>query len=126
MSPVRARSPTLQQTLPTQGLRRTHPRRMVRHQTLETAEEFRKGDSVAHKQPSYRLHKQSGQAIVTLPEGGGGRKASPPAPHTPRETPAESPRLIKEWEASGRRLPQDAASADLTINELILRFWPHV
>jgi hypothetical protein len=29
---------------------------------------------MAKKPPSYRLHRQSGQAIVTLPDGLGGRR----------------------------------------------------
>jgi hypothetical protein len=37
-------------------------------------------------------------------------------------------RLTGRWETSGRRLPRSLAEveADLTVNELILRFWPHV
>lgn len=65
--------------------------------------------------PSYRLHKPSGQAVVTLcgqdfylgPYG------------TPASR-AEYDRLIAEWLANGRRLPapEDGRGADLTVAEL--------
>ena len=39
---------------------------------------------------------------------------------------AEHARVIAEWEASGRHLPQTVATvADLTVNEVVARFWPH-
>jgi integrase len=70
------------------------------------------------RQPSYREHKASGQAVVTLNGkdiylGRYGTKAS----H------AEYDRLIAEWLANGRRLP---ASTVLTIAEVIKHFWPWV
>ena len=37
---------------------------------------------------------------------------------------AEYKRLIVEWEANGRRLPDQ--TADITIPELIQRYWAHV
>src|SRR5207244_378183 len=69
--------------------------------------------------PSYRKHKPTGQAVVTL-NGKGcylGR-------HGSKESKAEYDRLIAEWLASGRRVV-DAGSA-LTVSELVLAFWPHV
>jgi integrase len=75
--------------------------------------------------PSYRLHKQSGQAIVTLSDGLGGRRDFTLGEHNSAESRAEYARLLGEWEANGRRLPQPEAAADLTINELLVRFWAH-
>jgi integrase len=74
---------------------------------------------LTHKHPSYRLHKPSGRAVVTL-DGQLfylGRFNSP-------ESRAEYDRLIAEWLANGRRLASPAdAPADLTVSELIARYW---
>ncbi len=76
--------------------------------------------------PTYRLHKQSGQAVVTLPDGLGGRRDFTLGEYGTSESRAEYARLLAEWEANGRRLPQPTATPDLSINELIVRFWPFV
>jgi hypothetical protein len=75
--------------------------------------------------PAYRLHKYSGQAIVTLPDGLGGRHDVLLGPYDSPESHAEYARVIAEWLANGRRLPPPAAAPapDLTINELLLDFW---
>src|SRR5262245_37097786 len=78
-----------------------------------------------HRDPAYRLHKQSGQAIVTLPDGLGGRRDFLLGPYGTPETKAEYRRRLAEWEAKGYRLLQHAAAKDLTVDELILAFWPH-
>src|SRR5689334_22749885 len=69
--------------------------------------------------PSYRLHKPSGQAVVTIC----GRdfylgSHGSPASH------AEYDRLIAEWLTNGRSLPVAScgAGSDLTVNEVLLRF----
>src|SRR5262249_39609822 len=76
--------------------------------------------------PKYRLHKQSGQAIVTLPDGLGGRRDFTLGEYGTPESRAEYARLLAEWEANNRHLPQPSAANDITVNELIARFWPHV
>src|SRR4051794_15299615 len=76
-----------------------------------------------HSVPSYRLHKQSGQAVVTLPDGLGGRRDVLLGEHGSRESRMEYARVIAEWEAGGRRLWSGAGGPDLTVNELILAFW---
>jgi integrase len=79
--------------------------------------------------PTYRLHKQSGQAVVTLPDGLGGRRDVLLGPHGTPESRAEYARVLAEWEAAGRRLPPRGAepsAPDLTVNELILAYWKHV
>jgi integrase len=77
--------------------------------------------------PSYRLHKQSGQAVVTLSDGLGGRRDVLLGRYGTPESRAEYARVIAEWEAGGRRLPargaEGSAAADLTVNELLLHYW---
>lgn len=68
--------------------------------------------------PSYRLHKQSGQALVTL----NGKDILLGKHDTPASREAYD-RIIGEWIANGRQLP--AAPADLTVAELVARFWTH-
>ena len=62
---------------------------------------------LVHKLPSYRLHKPSGQAVVTL----GGRDVYL-GPHNSRTSRAEYDRVVAEWLANGRQLitspPDDA------------------
>jgi integrase len=69
--------------------------------------------------PSYRRHKPTNQGVVTL-NGHDyylGRYGS-------KESKAEYDRLIAEWLAGGRRLP-DPSGKDLSIGELILAYWTH-
>ncbi len=75
--------------------------------------------------PTYRRHRQSGQAIVTLPDGLGRRKDFLLGEHGTKASRLEYARRIAEWEAAGRRLPQSVAKTDLTINELLIAFWRH-
>lgn len=71
----------------------------------------------ANQVPSYRLHRQSGQAIVTL----NGRDILLGA-HNSTESRSAYQRYIAEWLANGRQL---AAAEELTVTELIARFWKH-
>jgi integrase len=78
--------------------------------------------------PSYRLHRQSGQAVVTLPDGLGGRRDVLLGKHGTPESRAEYLRVVAEWEAAGRRLPPRSAEGSapgLTVNELALAYWKH-
>ena len=50
--------------------------------------------------PSYRLHKPSGQAVVTL-----NGKEFCPGPHGSQPSRDHYDRLVAEWLANGRRLP---------------------
>jgi integrase len=79
--------------------------------------------------PSYRLHRQSGQAIVTLSNRQTGQRrdyllgnfGSP-------ESRAEYARLLMERQSSEGRLPAkagDGIPSDLTMNELMLAFVRH-
>lgn len=74
---------------------------------------------LSRKLPSYRLHRSSGQAIVTL-DG----KDHYLGPHGTKASKAEYDRLIAEWLAHGRRLPvASGGRSDLTVAELILAYW---
>jgi len=81
------------------------------------------------KLPSYRLHKASGQAIVTL----SGRQVYL-GPHGSSESKAEYDRVIAEWLAAGRSghavKPASSCSAapahsGMSINELMVLYWRH-
>jgi integrase len=80
--------------------------------------------------PSYRRKKTTGgvYAVVTLPDGLGRRRDVLLGKWRSKESRTEYARVLAEWEAAGRCLPESLADAagDLTINELILRFWKHV
>ncbi len=76
--------------------------------------------------PSYRKHKQSGQAVVTLTDPPGPRRDVLLGKHGTAASRQEYARVIAEWEAAGRRLPaQDAQAPDLSVNELALAFMGH-
>ena len=55
--------------------------------------------------PSYRLHKQSGRAVVTLPDGLGGRRDVLLGKYDSPESWAKYYQTLAEWKAGGRRLP---------------------
>jgi integrase len=77
--------------------------------------------------PSYRLHRQSGQAVVTLTDAiTGQRKDFLLGKHNTDVSREEYKRVVLEWESRSRRLPQVEPSRDLTIAELIARYWQHV
>jgi integrase len=80
------------------------------------------------KDPSYRLHKQSGQAVVTLPNGRGGRSDVLLGKHDTDESWAEYNRVLQEWKANERRLPAKSSNPEpsgLTVNELLLAYYRH-
>lgn len=71
----------------------------------------------AKRIPNYRLHKASGQAVVTL-DGHDlylGRYGSP-------ESRAEYEHRVGEWMANGRRLPTTEAAGWLTVAELLAAY----
>jgi hypothetical protein len=67
--------------------------------------------------PSYRLHKPTGQAVVTLD-----RRAFYLGRHGSPESMAEYNRLVAEWLANGRKLP---SASDLTVCELAPPYLRH-
>jgi integrase len=79
------------------------------------------------KIPGYRLKKVGDRryAVVTLPDGRGGRREISLGQYGSQESKVEYARIIAEWETSGRRLPPKVAPCDLTLNEVMIRFWEH-
>jgi hypothetical protein len=76
--------------------------------------------------PSYRKHKQSGQAIVTLTDHMGGRRDVLLGKYNTAASRAEYARVIGEWEQTGRRLPTPAGTMpDITVNEVMLSYLRH-
>ncbi len=73
--------------------------------------------------PSYRLHKQSGQAIVSLPLGGGKYKDILLGPYGSPESHEEYRRVLAEWQANRHQPP--APPGGVTVAELILRYVRH-
>src|SRR5262245_1366933 len=78
--------------------------------------------------PSYRLHKSSGLAVVTLVDARtGDRHDVLLGPHNSPESRAEYLRVLGEWEVRGRTLARPTVpQSDLTVNEMLVRFWAHV
>jgi integrase len=77
--------------------------------------------------PRYRRHKQSGQAVVSLPLGLGTYKDVLLGPFDTPESRQEYVRILAEWESNGRKASSVlACSAEgPTVNEVILAFWKH-
>ena len=67
--------------------------------------------------PSYRLHKASGQSIVTL----GGRDFYL-GPHGTPASRAKYQRLIREYVNAGFRMPTEGEDQDLTVAQLVKRY----
>ncbi len=79
------------------------------------------GVKVSQRVPKYRVHKGSGQAVVTL----NGRDHYLGV-HGTRESRAEYNRIVGEWLANDRQLPALAAAESLTVAALILRHHEHL
>jgi integrase len=76
--------------------------------------------------PKYRLHKSSGRAVVTLPDGLGGRYDVQLGEYGSAESRERYARAIAEWEAAGRRRGAGAqARAGSSVNEIALAFLDH-
>src|SRR5262245_56959647 len=78
---------------------------------------------LSRKLPSYRLHRPSGRAIVSL--NGTDHYLGP---WNSPESKAEYDRLIGEWLAAGRGRPKAEGPpdpADPTVAEVLVAFWRH-
>jgi integrase len=77
--------------------------------------------------PSYRGHKKSGQAIVTLTNQTGVRRDYLLGRFGSKASKSEYARLLQEWETAAHELPPKAREgdrpADLTVNELLAAYW---
>src|SRR5579871_1654881 len=76
--------------------------------------------------PSYRKHRKSGQAIVTLTDPSGTRRDVYLGTYNTAASREEYRRVVLDWEVRGRRLPDAVKHSELTIAELIARYWQHV
>lgn len=70
------------------------------------------------RQPAYRRHKASGQAVVTLC----GHDVYL-GPYGSAKSRAEYDRRLSEWLANGRQLPASSPTASFTISELAAAYW---
>jgi integrase len=72
------------------------------------------------KVPAYRLHRASGQAVVTLSGRDCylGSHGSPESRERYRE-------IVGRWLAGGRRLPEEPPQAGLSVAEVLLRYLEH-
>jgi integrase len=75
------------------------------------------------KPPSYRKHRQSGQAIVTLRDGQGRKHDHLLGKYGSPESRTEYARLIQKWELNRRSV--QIVREDLTVNELVVAFDEH-
>jgi len=74
--------------------------------------------------PKYR--RKGNHAVVTLTDPTGKRKDYLLGRWQSAESRAEYARIIAEWLAAGTCIPASGGGVlDLTVNELILRFWQH-
>lgn len=81
---------------------------------------------MSYRVPSYRRHRPTGQAVVTLTDPAGKRRDYYLGAYGSKESKAEYARLLAEWNAAGRCIPRSGpAPGDLTVNELVLQFWRH-
>ena len=75
--------------------------------------------------PSYRRHKPSGQAVVSLPNGIGGRHDIYLGKYGSKASRIAYAVAIAEWEARGRRTEQPTVGPSLSVNELIEAYMGH-
>jgi integrase len=77
--------------------------------------------------PAYRKHNPSGQAVVTITGLGGRPKDIYLGPHGSPGSHREYARVIAEWTGTvaGPIRPGDGPTDELSVNELVLKFWAH-
>ena len=78
-------------------------------------------ESSRRRPPSYRLHRATGQAVVTL-----NKKDFYLGLHGSPESKEAYNRLVAEWLVSGRQLlPKDKSEKPPTVAEIVAAFWLH-
>ena len=81
------------------------------------------GSRVARSQiPNYRLHKPSGQAVVTIRDASGVRRDVYLGPHGSPESRAEYARLIALAAAGAPAAPSNLAAPDPSVSEVLIAF----
>jgi integrase len=79
---------------------------------------------MSRRDPSYRFHKQSGQAVVTLTDGMGGRRDVLLGRHGSPESWTKYYQTLAEWRANGGTWRKAApAEAGPTVAEVLLAYW---
>src|SRR5262245_14707748 len=76
--------------------------------------------------PAYRLHKRTGKAMVTLPDGPGRRRDVTLGEWNTPESREAYERTLNQWRAQGGHWTTAAPPDGLTIAELVERFYEHV
>ncbi len=84
------------------------------------------GNTPNRRDPSYRLHRASGQARVTLTDPVRPSRDFYLGPYGSEESRQRYYELLAEWRAAGCRLPEPEPAGDLTVAELVRRFSLHV
>ena len=97
-----------------------HLRAKTVNTVLRSSAGSRTMPKLLHISPRYRLHRPSGQAVVTL-----GAKTHYLGPWKSKSSKVEFDRLTGEWLAAGRQPSSAAAGSDLTVVELVARYWKH-
>jgi integrase len=75
--------------------------------------------------PSYRLHKPSGQAVVTIRDATGERRDVYLGTHNSPESRREYARILAELATGPAAPPAVPAGRRLTVDEVLLAFWLH-
>src|SRR5262245_32601021 len=107
-----SRHPLWTQVLSRMQVERTSRRSGVRAetQTIRKSSEFGKARTMGRRRkgepPRYRLHKHSGQAVVSLPRGDGTYRDVLLGPYDTPESRLEYARVIAEWEANVNAPPR--------------------
>jgi integrase len=86
------------------------------------------GTPLMAKVPSYRRKRCPGgrvYAVVSLPSADGSRKDILLGKYGSPESHVEYRRKLEEWEANRRTVPE-VAGQDISISELILKYWNHI
>ncbi|MFO0938342.1 MAG: hypothetical protein U0798_17690 [Gemmataceae bacterium] len=78
-----------------------------------------------NRTPSYRHHRSTNQAVVTIRLGNGQRKDIYLGPWKSRESRAAYARVIAECESSSGYITTEKMRSDLTIDEIIVAFLRH-
>jgi hypothetical protein len=104
----------------------------VRLETPDNAEhsanqEFYRMPRHANLIPSYRRHKKTGRAVITVRDHLGGRRdILLPGEYRSKESTAEYDRICSVLRANSGRLPETKGNTvDLTVTELVLRYMDH-
>jgi hypothetical protein len=75
--------------------------------------------------PSYRRHKPSGQAVVTVRDQNGDRRDVYLGAYDSPESRREYARIVAELATNPTAAPTSASGSGLTVDQVLLAFWEH-